>query len=97
MVQHAPQSGTGAETAAAPQLSPLAISLLKGVVYRENDERLWSALLQLQARVRDYMAVLDLELVLDEAEGYAFLQSRPEPDGDGAPRCRARQGRPPAR
>lgn len=85
MVQHAPQSGTGAETAVAPQLSPLAISLLKGVVYRENDERLWSALLQLQARVRDYMAVLDLELVLDEAEGYAFLQSRPEPDGDAAP------------
>jgi len=31
--------------------------------------------------------VLNLDLVLDEAEGYAFLKSRPEPaDGDSAPR-----------
>ncbi len=27
--------------------------------------------------MRDYVAVLGLELVLDEAEGYAFLRSRP--------------------
>ena len=32
----------------------------------------------MQARVRDYVAVLGLELMLDEAEGYAFLRSRPE-------------------
>ncbi len=57
-------------------LSTLAITLLKGVIYREGDERLWGALLNLQARVRDYVAVLGLELVLDEAEGYAFLKSR---------------------
>ncbi|WP_308419668.1 DUF4194 domain-containing protein [Chitinimonas koreensis] len=45
------------------------------------------ALLNLQSRVRDYVAVLNLELVLDEAEGYAFLKSRPEPpDDDPAPR-----------
>lgn len=65
---------------AAPDLAPLAVHLLKGVVYRDGDEALWGALLQLQARVRDYMAVLNLELVLDEAEGYAFLRSRPDPD-----------------
>lgn len=58
------------------ELSALAITLLKGVLYREADERLWSALLSLQARVRDYVAVLNLELVLDEAEGYAFLRAR---------------------
>lgn len=63
-----------------PDLSTLAITLLKGVIYREGDERLWSNLLNLQSRVRDYMAVLGLDLVLDEAEGYAFLKSRPEPD-----------------
>ncbi|MBI3284336.1 MAG: DUF4194 domain-containing protein [Burkholderiales bacterium] len=57
-------------------LSTLLISLLKGVLYREGDEHLWAALLKLQARVRDYMAVLNLDLVLDEAEGYAFLKSR---------------------
>jgi hypothetical protein len=65
-----------------PDLSVLAVTLLKGVLYREGDERLWSALVDLQARVRDYMAVLGLELVLDEAEGYAFLRSRPEPSED---------------
>jgi Domain of unknown function (DUF4194) len=63
-------------TIASADLSTLAITLLKGVIYREGDERLWSALLNLQARVRDYVTVLGLELVLDEAEGYAFLRSR---------------------
>ncbi len=70
--------------AAGAELSALAITLLKGVIYREGDERLWGALLGLQARVRDTVAVLGLELVLDEAEGYAFLKSRPEPDAEEA-------------
>ncbi|MBU2763946.1 DUF4194 domain-containing protein [Acidithiobacillus caldus] len=73
--------------AAEPDLSSLLIGLLKGVQYREQDERQWAALLNLQARVRDYVAVLNLELVLDEAEGYAFLKSRPEPaEDDPSPR-----------
>jgi len=73
--------------AAAPDLSILLIGLLKGVQYREQDESQWAALLNLQARVRDYVAVLNLELVLDEAEGYAFLKSRPEPaEDDPSPR-----------
>ncbi|MBU4337791.1 MAG: DUF4194 domain-containing protein [Actinobacteria bacterium] len=59
-------------------LSTLAITLLRGVLYREEDEKLWGALLNLQPRVRDYVAVLNLDLVLDEAEGYAFLRSKPE-------------------
>lgn len=59
-------------------LSALVVTLLKGVLYREDDERLWGSLLDLQARVRDYVSVLGLELTLDEAEGYAFLRSRPE-------------------
>jgi hypothetical protein len=68
-------------------LSWLVISLLKGVVYRDDDPPLWSALLDMQPRVRDHIAVLDLELVVDEAEGYAFLRSRPEASEDaGAPR-----------
>jgi hypothetical protein len=77
------------ESGPAPtaDLSVLLVSLLKSVLYREGDERLWAALMNLQARVRDYVAVLNLELVLDEAEGYAFLKSRPEPaDDDPAPR-----------
>jgi len=72
---------------AAPELSQLMVHLLKGVLYREDDERLWASLLHLQARVREQAAVLLLDLVLDEAEGYAFLKSCPDPDeADGAPR-----------
>lgn len=70
-----------------PELSALLVHLLKGVLYRDEDERLWAGLLRLQARVREQAAVLLLDLVLDEAEGYAFLKSRPDPDeSEGAPR-----------
>jgi hypothetical protein len=74
-------------------LSILVISLLKGVLYLENDPALWNALIQLQARVRDHIAVLGLELVLDEAEGYAFLRSQAEVEGDAGklPRLVARR------
>lgn len=72
---------------AVPELSQLMVLLLKGVLYREEDERLWASLLRLQARVREQAAVLLLDLVLDEAEGHAFLKSRPDPDeSDGAAR-----------
>ena len=72
---------------AVPELSQLMVHLLKGVLYRDADERLWSRLLRLQARVREQAAVLLLDLVLDEAEGHAFLKSRPDPDeAEGAPR-----------
>ncbi len=66
----------------AHDLSAVVVPLLRGVLYREEDAALWSALLSLQARVRDYVAVLGLDLVLDEAEGYAFLRSRAAPDED---------------
>ena len=75
--------GADADASAAahePSLSHVVLPLLKGVVYRENDARTWSALLDLQARVREYVAVLGLELTVEEAEGYAFLRSRPRDD-----------------
>ena len=71
-------------TASAPQydLTALVVPLLKSVLYRDEDTALWAALLKLQPRVRDYVAVLALDLVLDEAEGYAFLRSRINEDED---------------
>ena len=70
--------------ASSRALSGTVVPLLKGVVYRDNDAALWNALVQGQARVRDYVAVLGLELVLDEAEGHAFLRSRPDGEAPGA-------------
>ena len=63
-------------------LSALVVSLLKGVVYQDADAAKWNDLLSLQPRVRDYMTVLGLELVLDEAEGYAFLRSKSASESD---------------
>lgn len=74
------------ENTATGNLSAPVILLLKGVIYQEADAGLWNTLLQLQARVRDYMAVLGLELVLDEAEGYAFLRARPDSGDDASPK-----------
>ena len=84
------------KTQASPSvdLSAVVVPLLKGVVYREDDAVRWSALLDLQGRVRDHVAVLGLALTLDEAEGYAFLRSAPEPDDRSAaatPRLIARR------
>lgn len=70
----------------AHDLSTLVILLLKGVIYRDDDAALWSGLLALQVRVRDYLTVLGLELALDEAEGYAFVRSRPDDGDDAAPK-----------
>lgn len=69
-------------TTAAPSLSHVLIALLKGVTYAESDAGLWQALVGLQARVREYTAVLGLQLVLDEAEGYAYLRQRPPVEGE---------------
>ena len=74
-------------------LTSIVVPLLKSVLYRDEDTSAWAALLQLQARVRDYVAVLALDLVLDESEGYAFLRSRIQTDDDTAklPRLIARR------
>lgn len=65
-----------------PDLGGLLVILLKGVLYKDSDAKRWSHLLTLQNRVRDYVSVLGLELIMDEAEGYAFLRSRQQDTGE---------------
>jgi hypothetical protein len=75
-------------------LSAVVVPLLKGVIYQEENPGLWGSLLTQQAGVRDYVGVLGLELMLDEAEGYAFLRSRSDTEVDGketAPRLVSRR------
>lgn len=76
------------------ELSSVLIPLLKGVTYRHDDPAHWQMLVHLQHRVSDHVAVLGLELLLDEAEGYAFLRSKPQAEGDATrklPRLVARR------
>jgi len=63
-----------------PDLSLAVTQLMKGVVYRDTHERAWRYLFQSQPQVRDYVAVLGLQVVVDEAEGYAFCRQRPADD-----------------
>lgn len=73
-----------AETPA--ELAPVLIHLFRGVLYRDQQEKLWQQLLTLQNRVRDYVGVLSLDLVLDESEGYAYLRQVDSDDDDAPPR-----------
>ncbi|NRR34362.1 DUF4194 domain-containing protein [Oxalobacteraceae bacterium] len=66
----------------SPQLGPLLVGLMQGVQYRDQDLPLWQSLLDLQARVRDHVQVIGLELILDEAEGYAYLRQRARAEGE---------------
>jgi hypothetical protein len=57
-------------------LRQLLVNLFQGVLYREADLTLWQQLAQLQGRVGDHCAAIGLELILDDAEGYAYLRQR---------------------
>jgi hypothetical protein len=78
------------ETSTPEELPAVVTRLFKGVVYAENDEKIWQSLLGLTSHVRDYVSVLGLDLILDESEGYGFLRSREDPDGT-LPRLIARR------
>ncbi len=60
------------------------IRLMQGVVYRESDEDTWITLERLGGGVRDHFATIGIDVVIDDAEGYAYLRSRPTEDGDEA-------------
>ncbi|GAA1883438.1 DUF4194 domain-containing protein [Paeniglutamicibacter psychrophenolicus] len=75
---------------ASDALSLVLTHLLRGVVYREADPKLWQALGENIATARDYVAVLGLELFHDDIEGYAFLRSNQDEDSK-LPRLVARR------
>lgn len=81
-------------TASSQQLPPVLVALFKGVFYQDTNPALWQGLLTLQSHVRDYVAKLGLELVLDEAEGFAYLRQKPSADNDDDALPRLVQRRP---
>lgn len=65
------------------QAVPAAIiRLMQGVVYRENDEDTWRTVERSGASVRDHFATIGVDVVIDEDEGYAFLRTRPDVEGE---------------
>src|SRR6056297_2800297 len=79
------------ETPLENPISLPLISLMKGVVYRDSHEKAWRDLVDHQAAVADYAAVLGLELIVDDAEGHAFLRQAERDDDEALPRLITRR------
>ena len=55
---------------------------MQGVVYRESDEDTWPTLGRHGASVRDHFATIGVDVVVDEAEGYAYLRRTRRTEGE---------------
>ncbi len=66
----------------AIELSRALVTLLKGVLYRDENAAVWSLLQRYRAQVEDHAGVLGLHVVVDDAEGYAFLRQVDFDDAD---------------
>jgi Domain of unknown function (DUF4194) len=77
-----------------PQLGPVIVHLMRGVVYRDQHEKVWQALMALQAAAIDYLRVIGIELEVDEAEGYAYLKQTEAGELQTEPMPRLIQRRP---
>lgn len=85
---HTTLDATGEPT----DLSLVLVHLMKGPLYRDSHEKFWGLLLGERNNVSDYVAVLGLNVVVDEAEGYAYLRSQPaDDDAPEFPRLVARR------
>jgi hypothetical protein len=82
---------TDSGTTGPSPLSLVLIQLFKGPLYRDTHEKLWESLLTLRHPVGDHVAVLGLQVEIDESEGYAFLRSRMSDDDIEFPRLVARR------
>lgn len=58
------------------------IQLMHGVVYRGHDEPAWTTLDRHGPAVRDHFAAVGVDVIVDDTEGYAYLKTRPEADGE---------------
>ncbi len=58
------------------------IRLMRGVVYRESDEDTWLTLDRHGATVRDHFAMIGVDVVVDDTEGFAYLRSREPEEGE---------------
>jgi hypothetical protein len=59
------------------------VALLKGIVYSTN-EKVWDELLKPgnEADVKKYFADINLELIIDKSEGYAYLKQKQSEDDE---------------
>jgi hypothetical protein len=74
------------------EYSTLLVSLLKGILDREDSPDLWQSLMQYEGTVREYFSQIGLDLVMDDAEGLAYLRSQEQVEGeDNIPKLLSRR------
>ena len=56
------------------EYSNILISLLKGIVHSHN--KYWNDLLDKEQDVKDYFADINLDVIIDKPEGYAYLRQK---------------------
>jgi hypothetical protein len=70
--------------------SSAAVRLLQGVVYHDDNAQVWDTLLRSVSPLTDYFGKLGLLLIVDEADGMAYLRQLDEddvpPEFQGIPR-----------
>lgn len=76
--------------ASYPASSFIKAHLLQAPLYRE-EKALWEALLQMRGEVAHYFREVGQELVVDEAEGYAFLRQIEPTEQERVPRLAQRR------
>jgi len=64
------------------ELTHVVVPLLKGVVYQDDNAALWHEVHRHRTQVADHMATMGLDLVVDEAEGFAYLRQMEHDDLD---------------
>jgi hypothetical protein len=64
-----------------PKYSPLLIKLLQSIVY-DDDKAIWNDVIAFQQQIRSYFAVMGIELILNEQEGFAYLSQPDNVEGE---------------
>lgn len=81
----------GSSSIAPPaEWGAVAVRLLQGVVYHDDNSDMWECLLRCVSQLTDYFAKIGLQLIVDETDAMAYLR-QPEddeiaPESDHVPR-----------
>lgn len=61
-------------TSGIQEWSRAAVKLLQGPVYSDSDRKTWNQLIRFKENLDQYFSVIGLHIVLEEDDGYAFLE-----------------------
>ncbi len=73
-------------------ISQVVIHLMRGILYKEDKPKVWEVMERYQGPVRDYLSVINLDLMIYDSDGFAYLLSKEQEEGNPSlPRIMARR------